>query len=111
MVTGESDDQPTRPRGSMSREEADSLRLVLLRSLNSNQLLILSKAKGFRNITSLLESISRESSIPLSTLKLNARILRDISLIEFNNGSSAKLTPAGELVLTIIKGENYDQRK
>lgn len=58
------------------------------------------------SITSLLNSISRERKIPLSTLKLNAKILRSLGLVEFSNGSNARLTDAGLLVLHIMGGNN-----
>ncbi len=50
---------------------------MILRTLNDNQILILtSVARQERTMTSLLHSLSEEYGIPLSTLKLNARILR-----------------------------------
>ena len=55
-------------------------------------------------ITYLLSSISSKNGVPLSTLKLNARILERLGLIEFD-GSPAKVTAIGELILEITRGE------
>lgn len=53
-------------------------------------------------ISSCLRRLSRENRIPLSTLKLNAKILRELDLICFGSNSSAELTEFGHLVLGII---------
>lgn len=74
---------------------------MLLRSLNKNQLLILSNANGSNSVTALLQQLSERSSVPVSTLKLNARILKELGLLDFN-GVPAKATRSGELVLRIM---------
>ena len=38
-------------------------------------------------------------------MKLNARILRGIGLINFGKGMNAKLTMGGKLILSAIKNE------
>ncbi len=93
-----------------SRASEVVLRRLLLRALNRNQRLILQAVSEIRlaTITSILRFLSREFNIPLSTLKLNARILKELGLIDFGNTKqikAAKLTPAGELVVTILNGE------
>ncbi|MGC8538923.1 MAG: hypothetical protein ACP5MK_03595 [Candidatus Micrarchaeia archaeon] len=86
--------------------ELRALRPVLLRSFNRNQLLILNRlhANSFFTITSMLNSISAVTGIPLSTLKANARVLKDLKLISFEN--PARLTEAGVFVMKIIDAEN-----
>jgi len=76
------------------------LRLVVLRALNKNQVLILSNV-GFAAITELLQKISEQYEIPLSTLRLNAKILRELELISFN-GSPVRLTRLGGIILKIL---------
>jgi hypothetical protein len=46
--------------------------------------------------------MGREFKVPLSTLKLNARILKKLGLIDFGGGSVARLTKAGKLVLSLL---------
>jgi hypothetical protein len=77
------------------------LKVVVLRALNNNQILILSNANGLSGITALLQDLSDRYKIPLSTLKLNAQILKKLGLISFN-GSPAELTESGELMIKII---------
>ena len=81
------------------------------RALNRNQRLILNSINETKNesITSLLKRISKEHKIPLSTLKLNARILRGLGLIDFGTNSDfkhAKLTKEGVEVLEIISRDS-----
>jgi hypothetical protein len=52
-------------------------------------------------ITSLLTALSKFQEIPLSTLKLNARVLKDLNLISFGDCEKpgmARLTDFGEFV-------------
>jgi len=78
----------------------------LLRALNKNQILILSEIENnsSETITSLLTKLSKKSKIPLSTLKLNAKILRELGLITF--GNSVKLTDFGKFIVQIIGGDD-----
>ena len=104
-------------RCSMPDEESrENLRLLLLRTLNKNQILILSRIKNTKNesITKILNNISIFHKIPLSTLKLNAKILKKLNLATFGNNShyqTAKLTYFGNFVFEIIGGEFYVKRK
>lgn len=80
---------------------------VLLKALNDNQILVLSRVRQSSglSITPILCTVSDQLSIPLSTLKLNARTLRTLGLIEFGSNlepSEAKITAAGRLVLDIV---------
>lgn len=49
--------------------------------------------------------MSESYGIPLSTLKLNARILKALNLIAFGDGSTVRSTPTGKFVLEIIRGD------
>jgi hypothetical protein len=88
------------------------LRPILARALNRNQLLILSCAAGNKGqtITTLLSSMSLAHRIPLSTLKLNAKILRELGLLSFGDSNPAVPTLLGRCVrgLLEIETENYD---
>jgi hypothetical protein len=85
----------------------ENLRRLLLRTLNDNQLLILSRvASNNQPLTSLLNRLSQETGIPLSTLKLNARILRKLNLISYGSVRERRLAevePVGVLVLRLME--------
>lgn len=62
-------------------------------------------ASGNENITQILNRINKRQKIPLSTLKLNAQILRNLGLITFGTNSHfqlAELTDIGKWVLALI---------
>ena len=62
-------------------------------------------ASNNRPLTGLLISLSRETGIPLSTLKLNARILREFNLISYGTVGEKRLAevePVGNLVLRLM---------
>ncbi len=88
--------------------EADEkdLRRLLLRALNENQVLILSNIGGRgERVSRILQRISDSRGVPLSTLKLNAKILRELRLIRYGTLSEpdeAELTPLGKMVLSIV---------
>ena len=86
---------------------SEKLRPVLLRALNRNQRLILENISRNKNenITQILHEINKGHKIPLSTLKLNAKILKDLKLIDFGTNShfqKAELTELGHDILSII---------
>ena len=87
----------------------DDLRNLILRTLNDNQLLVLNTiAEKDQSLTSLLKQISNEYGIPLSTLKLNARILRELNLISYGNirnKRSAQLESFGRFILRLMLDE------
>lgn len=87
------------------------MRRVLFRAFNKNQLIILWELSNGhrRSISSLLRAISNEMNIPLSTLKLNAKILKELGLIDFGDGKTFKLatlTHPGKVIMKIIVGED-----
>jgi predicted transcriptional regulator len=87
----------------------ENLRRLLLRTLNNNQLLILNRiASNSQPLTGLLNKLSQETGIPLSMLKLNARILRKFNLISYGSVRERRLAevePAGALVLRLMEAD------
>jgi hypothetical protein len=87
----------------------EDLRRLLLRTLNDNQLLILNRvASNSQPMTGLLSKLSQETGIPLSTLKLNARILREFNLISYGSVRERRLAevePVGVLVLRLMEAD------
>jgi hypothetical protein len=58
-------------------------------------------------MTSLLRCLSKEYGIPLSTLKLNARILRELNLVSYGSVGetrNAEVMGLGEFVLRLLRG-------
>ena len=84
----------------------DDLRVLILRTLNDNQLLVLNAvAEREQSLTSLLKQLSEEYQIPLSTLKLNARILRELNLISYGSirhKRTAQLESLGKFILRLL---------
>jgi len=91
--------------------EEEDLRRLLLRALNENQVLILSNiGGGDERVSRILQRISDTRGIPLSTLKLNAKILRDLKLIQYGTLSKpdeAELTQLGRNVLKVVDDPSY----
>jgi hypothetical protein len=59
-------------------------------------------------MTSLLRFLSEEEGVPLSTLKLNARILRDLGLISYGSMVEtryAEVETLGSFVLKLLSDE------
>ncbi len=87
----------------------ENLRRLLLRTLNNNQLLILNRiASNSQPLTGLLNKLSQETGIPLSMLKLNARILRKFNLISYGSVRERRLAevdPVGALVLRLMEAD------
>ena len=87
----------------------NDLRRLILRTLNDNQLLILTSiASQRRSLTSLLKDLSEAREIPLSTLKLNARILRELNLISYGSTREKRLAEVeklGSFVLRLLGDE------
>lgn len=58
-------------------------------------------------MTSLLRNLSEKHGIPLSTLKLNVRVLRELNLISYGSNKvskDARLLALGKFVMTLLKG-------
>ncbi len=88
------------------RSGAEVIKRLILRALNENQQLILRSINGrHRSLNAFLEDLSRKERKPLSTLKLNARILKELGLIDYgtkDNPRPVQLTEHGKLVLAIL---------
>ena len=83
------------------------MRRLLARALNKNQLLILSEVnRRSDSISSLLIGMSDKHGIPLSSLKLNSKILRELGLIEVSKQSMdygvAVLSEDGRFIIDLI---------
>lgn len=81
--------------------------------MNKNQVLILNLISKNSDSTAstLLKKISKETGIPLSTLKLNLKILRESGLVSYGKigkPQPIKLTRAGKIVLQILSSETVD---
>ena len=91
--------------------DEEDLRRLLLRALNENQVLILSNIGGRgERVSRILQRISDSRGVPLSTLKLNAKILRELRLIRYGTLSEpdeAELTPLGRSVLRVVEDPTY----
>ncbi|WP_010885780.1 hypothetical protein [Pyrococcus horikoshii] len=85
------------------------LKKLLFRALNENQRLILRNINGnYRSLNVFLEDLSRRTSKPISTLKLNARILKELGLIDYgtrDRPKPVKLTEEGKVILMLLEGD------
>jgi hypothetical protein len=85
------------------------LKNLLAKGLTKNQILILLKLEenGNSTITSILHIIYKKQHIPISTLKSNAKLLKDFNLISYGSTKKpkpAELTEVGKMVLKIMNG-------
>jgi hypothetical protein len=91
----------------MAKAPNEGLKRILLRAINGNQRLILSHiGESTGRITPTLQELSRRYGIPLSTLKLNAKILKELDLIRYSTISTqgeVELSDLGRFVLNIIE--------
>lgn len=61
------------------------------------------------SITSILKAVSEKYDIPLSTLKLNAKILKDLNLITYGSAKrfrGAELTGLGRVILSLVSEDD-----
>ncbi|MFW6041172.1 MAG: hypothetical protein ACOC85_04990 [Thermoplasmatota archaeon] len=74
--------------------------------MNDNQLFLLKHIdSSYRSLNSFLRHLSNQYEKPLSTLKRNAKILKELNLINYgdkNMPSPVELTTDGEIVLWIL---------
>jgi len=79
---------------------------LILRTLNQNQVIVLKAvADHEQSLTSLLKQLSDDHGVPLSTLKLNARILRELNLISYGSiadRKTARLEDLGRFIFGLI---------
>ncbi|MEM3786222.1 MAG: hypothetical protein QXZ59_02435, partial [Nitrososphaeria archaeon] len=98
------------PLSSLKGDDRAVIAKLFEKALNKNQILILSLVSKNIDLTasSLLKRISKETGIPLSTLKLNLKILRENGLVSYGkigNPQPIKLTRAGEIVLQMLSSK------
>ncbi|MFO8110087.1 MAG: hypothetical protein R6U17_06185 [Thermoplasmata archaeon] len=88
-------------------EHLEVFRNLFLKALNDNQIFLLDHINGERkSLNSLLNYLCDKHDKPMSTLKLNARILKNLELIDYgskNNPRPVELTNGGEFIRTIIR--------
>jgi hypothetical protein len=74
--------------------------------LNNNQQLILCSIINEEQETlhTVLKRVSNDTKVSLSTLKLNARILRDLELIRYNG--FVTITDSGIIIKNILGDKN-----
>ena len=84
---------------------SEKLRPLLLRCVNQKQILILSEISGKsgETATTLLTRLSKERSLPLSTLKLNLKKLISLGLVLQNDSKPAALSGSGLFILKIAQ--------
>jgi transketolase len=93
----------------MSEAQLDDLRRIVLRTINKNQILILTHIPRIpTSITSVLRELSKRYHIPLSTLKRNSQILRDLNLISYGeapNFSGVEVTELGRFISGLMMSD------
>jgi hypothetical protein len=95
----------------ISESQAKVLVTLISKSINEVQLLILRSVKDNVDLTisSLLNMLSEQENIPLSTLKFNAKLLKELNLINYRRGCRVVLTDEGKFILNLLDGEVYEQ--
>lgn len=93
----------------ISDAQLDGLHRLILRTVNKNQILILINIPRVpASITSILREISKRFSVPLSTLKRNAKILKDLNLIAYGDASNfrgVEFTEIGQFISRLLVRE------
>ncbi|MDK2914146.1 MAG: hypothetical protein PWQ79_1061 [Thermococcaceae archaeon] len=88
------------------------IRKLVLRALNENQRLILRSINGrHRSLNSLLRELSRKERKAISTLKLNARILKELGLIDYGTKGDPRpvtLTEHGKMILSLLEVDGHE---
>lgn len=89
----------------ISEAHLEDLRKIILRTINKNQILILSHIPRVpTSITSVLRELSKRYQIPLSTLKRNGQILKELNLIRYgdvSNFAGVELTELGRFIASL----------
>jgi transketolase len=93
----------------ISDAQLDDLRRIILKTVNKDQVLILSNIPRVpTSITSVLRNISRRYNVPLSTLRRNSQILKGMNLITYGEASDfsgVELTELGRFITELTAGE------
>ncbi len=100
------------PLEGSAEEHVEVFRNLFLRALNDNQRFLLEHINGDkRSLNKLLNHLCDRYDIPVSTLKLNARILKDLYLIDYgcrDDPVPVTLTSYGKMIRDIIKKDNEE---
>lgn len=102
------------PLSSLKGDDRAIIAKLFEKALNKNQALILRLVSKNADLTasSFLKMVSKKTGIPLSTLKLNLKILREKGLVSYGrigDPKPVKLTRVGEVVLQILSPEMDDE--
>ncbi len=91
--------------GSPISSDLSSLKKIILKALNQNQILLLNEIEKnpSKTITSIINKTSKTSKVPLSTLKLNARLLKELELIKYSVSKPVELSKSGMLVMNLVR--------
>lgn len=91
-------------RSPMRSSDLYKLNKLLIRALTKKQILLLFEINRNDNksLTSLISKLSAHNKIPISTLKLNAQLLKELELIDYGLSNPVKLTQSGRIVLELI---------
>lgn len=98
----------------ISYEARKSLKYILLKSITKNQRLILSEINGDgQSVSFFLRRLSTVKNVPLSTLKLGLKNLKELELIKAVPSSALgystlELTESGILVLNFISNNEFE---
>ena len=94
----------------MSNSQLIDLHRFLVKTLNQNQILILVNVpRSPISLDSILKEASRKSGVALSVLKKNAKTLRDLNLIRYDEAevSGVELTELGWFVTRLLSREKF----
>lgn len=90
----------------------ESLKYLLAKAITQNQLLLLSEIDGQeQSLSSFLRELSEYKKVPLSTLKLSIKNLKDSGLVYLTPSKGfgyqkIELTETGKLILDLILYDN-----
>ena len=106
-------DQIPKSPGKISKSKylpIKNLKKLLVKGLTKNQILILYKVSnnGDNTITAIIYDIYKKQKIPISTLKLNAKMLKDFGLISYGSTKepkTAELTELGMFLIEVLRGD------
>ena len=99
----------------LSKSQESKLKILLGRAFTKKQLIILESSGECKakSITSLARVISEDKKIPLSTVKLDLKILEQLDLlktIETHGLKKPRITKFGQAVIRILFGYNEIER-
>ncbi len=89
------------------KSELEVVREIVKRGFNNNQLILLRELKqtSYKSLSSALRSLSRKYGIPISTLRVNAKVLKELNLLRTGDGNGSRevtLTQLGHFVTELM---------